>query len=193
MKKKSNIWIYLLTLMGIFIMFINSCKKDNNSANNSNNNHPNLKIGQNYEGGVIFYIDSTGEHGLICAPTNQSTGIQWYNGQYIYTNATGTSIGTGKTNTNTVIKIQGAGNYAANLCNTLTLNGYKDWFLPSKEELNLLFAQKEAGTVSGFTNNFFWSSSEEDNNFAYYQDFFLGTQTCGYKNAMAYVRAIRAF
>lgn len=39
-----------------------------------------LAIGQTYQNGIIFYLDSTGKHGLISAPTDQSTGMSWYDG-----------------------------------------------------------------------------------------------------------------
>src|SRR3989339_2063274 len=44
-------------------------------------------IGENYEGDITFYINGTGEHGLACAPSDQSTGIVWYS-RYVTTSAT---------------------------------------------------------------------------------------------------------
>ena len=44
-----------------------------------------LKIGSSYQGGIIFYLDSSKQHGLIAAPMDQSAGIQWYNGSNIST------------------------------------------------------------------------------------------------------------
>jgi hypothetical protein len=46
----------------------------------------------------------------------------------------GTVIGTGNTNTNLIVAVQGNGNYAAKICYDLVLNGYSDWFLPSRDE-----------------------------------------------------------
>ena len=45
-----------------------------------------LAIGDTHQGGIIFYLDASGCHGLISAPSDQSTGIQWYNGSNIKTN-----------------------------------------------------------------------------------------------------------
>lgn len=48
---------------------------------------------------------------------------------------------------------------AAAVCRDATHGGYIDWFLPSKDELNLMCGQK--GVVGGFASDFYWSSSEE--------------------------------
>ncbi len=123
---------------------------------------------------------------------NQSTGIIWYNGSYVTTGATATALGTGNANTNTIVNIQGAGSYAAKLCYDLLLNGYSDWYLPSKDELNKLYLNKTA--IGGFVSNFYWSSSEYDANNAWDQFFSNGgIQSSIIKFSTEYVRAVRAF
>ena len=149
-------------------------------------------IGMSYGGGIIFYIDGTGQHGLIAATSDQSADIQWYNGSYIVTGATATAIGTGNANTNTIVAVQGAGSYAASLCANLVLDGYADWYLPSKDELNELYLNKTA--VGGFASAYYWSSSEYDTTYAWIQTFANGSQNNYYAKANPnYVRAVRAF
>ena len=63
-----------------------------------------LAIGDNYQGGIIFWLDATGQHGLIAATTDQSTAIQWYNGTYRYTGTTGDGLYAGKMNTAMIIQ-----------------------------------------------------------------------------------------
>jgi len=150
-----------------------------------------LYVGMPYKGGVIAYIDSTGQHGLIAAPSDQSTGIQWYNGSYITTSATGTTIGTGQSNTTAIIAAQGAGSYAAKLCEDLVLNGYNDWFLPSKDELNMLYQNKDL--IGGFSSDVYWSSSDYYHDYAWYQFFNSGIPYYTTKDNTYRVRAVRYF
>ena len=148
-----------------------------------------LEIGQQYQGGIIAYLDGTGKHGLIAAPSDQSTGIQWYNGSYITTNATGTAIGTGQSNTTAIVTAQGAGNYAAKLCDDLVLNSYSDWYLPSMDELNKLFVNK----ITAF-GDYYWSSTEAGRDNAWYHatsDITAGGM--GGKQNTLRVRAVRTF
>jgi hypothetical protein len=158
-----------------------------------------LAIGQNYQGGIIFYLDASGCHGLISAPTDQSTGIGWYNGSYTNTTAFASCVGCGDGNTSMIVYNQGAGTYAAKLCSDLSLGGYSDWYLPSKYELNLMYqniGQGNAlglGNVGGFANNFYWSSTEDDSYSAWGQYFFSGYQLDDPKGTNYYVRAVRAF
>jgi hypothetical protein len=155
------------------------------------NGDNNLAIGQSYQGGIIAYIDSTGQHGLIAATADQSEGIQWYNGTNIVTGATGTAIGTGLTNTNAIIAVQGSGSYAASIARDYNGGGYTDWFLPSKDELNQLYENKTA--ISGFTDAWYWSSTEFNNDVAWLQIFSNGNQNDDIKANTYYVRAVRAF
>ncbi|MBA7573942.1 hypothetical protein ES708_15743 [subsurface metagenome] len=151
-----------------------------------------VAIGDSFGGGIVAYIDGTGEHGLIAATVDQSTGIQWYNGTNITTGATGTAIGTGQDNTTTIVTIQGIGNYAAQLCNDLTEGGYDDWFLPSQDELEQLYLNKVA--IGSFDDlGFYWSSSESNATFAWCQDFGSGNQSVPPKVATFRVRAVRYF
>jgi hypothetical protein len=158
-----------------------------------------LAIGQTYQGGIIFYLDASGCHGLISAQTDQSTSATWYNGNITVTNAVRDGVGAGKFNTERIIANQGVGNYAAQLCANYQGGNYGDWYLPSKYELNLMYqniGQGNAlglGNVGGFVNNFYWSSTEYGNNLAWGQNFANGNQFSGYKNLFDAVRSVRAF
>ena len=161
-------------------------------------------IGQYFQGGIVAYIlvsgdpgyDANTQHGLIAATSDQSTGIQWYNGSYTTKGAIGTAIGTGLSNTNAIITSQGASTaYAAGLARAYKGGGYTDWYLPSKDELNKLYAMKLLG-FGGFASGDYWSSTEFDNvynGFAWYQNFSNGSQDYVDKFLAFYVRAIRAF
>ena len=150
-----------------------------------------LTIGQSYQGGIIFWLDATGQHGLIAATADQSTGIQWYNGTYTTTNAVSDGIGAGMYNTERIIANQSTGSYAAQLCANYQGGGYGDWYLPSKYELNLLYAQRFA--VGGFASAYYWSSTEDNTTNAWGQGFDDGTRATTNKDYTYYVRAVRAF
>ena len=158
-------------------------------------------IGDSLEGGKVAYILQSGDtgydsnyiKGIIVATSNQSTGIQWYNGSFTTTSATGTAIGTGLSNTDAIIASQGATstNYAAGLARAYTGGGYSDWYLPSKDELNQLYINRVA--IGGFTSAFYWSSTEATQFFSWRQNLNDGTQDTLGKSGAYYVRAVRNF
>jgi hypothetical protein len=170
-----------------------------------------VSIGDSYRGGKVAYILQQGDpgydpdvqHGLIAATTDQSSGIKWRDLTNIITSATGTAIGTGLANTNSIITIQGATatNYAAGLARAYAGGGYNDWYLPSKDELNKLYLNKVA--IGGFTGTFYWSSTEgstsgQNQNYAWGQFFTNGLQkdydnSYGAKSTLQSVRAVRSF
>jgi hypothetical protein len=158
-----------------------------------------LAVGDNYQGGKVAYILVSGDpgyvagqmHGLIAAPTDQSTGIPWCSVNPTVTGATATALGTGNDNTSTIVASQGAGNYAAKMCSDLVLGGYNDWFLPSQDELNKLFLNKLA--IGGFASDTYWSSTETNNDYAWVQFIGDGNQYNISKLNTNYVRAVRAF
>jgi hypothetical protein len=124
---------------------------------------------------------------LYVYPVDNSTGIQWYNGTYTVTGATSTTDG--ETNTAAIVANQGAGAYAAYICDTLTAFGYSDWYLPSKDELNAMYLQKDV--IGGFTTDYYWSSAEGNNSYAWCQYFYSGYQNYYNKSTSIRVRCVR--
>ena len=80
---------------------------------------------------------------------------------------------------------------AIDRCRNLNLNGFNDWYLPSKTELNQLYNQRSA--IGGFADVNYWSSAEYDKFNAWVQHFDLGNQNFFSKGVTLYVRTIRAF
>tara|TARA_B110000211_G_scaffold181957_1_gene205946 strand:+ start:21 stop:1247 length:1227 start_codon:yes stop_codon:yes gene_type:complete len=158
-----------------------------------------LAIGDTFLGGIIFYLDGNGG-GLISAPSDQSSAAEWGCFGTSISGAEGTAIGTGNQNTIDIEAGCTTSGTAADICANLTLGGFSDWFLPSKDELEEMYlniGQGDAlglGNVGGFANNYYWSSTEVDLNDAWAQDFYSGLQFVSNKNDYyGSVRAVRAF
>ena len=169
-------------------------------------------------GGIVFYCDNTGIHGLEVSAVDQtpSTWGCWKtNGNdftYTAVGITGSAIGTGSANTAAILAVCGTAGGAgdANPSNpdggtqynaaataaAYSLNGYTDWFLPSESELNQLLINQPLIPVLLPTTTLYWSSTEIDSNSAWTQVFFnpnYNAPSAYVKYVTTGVRAIRAF
>ncbi|MBI5218774.1 MAG: DUF1566 domain-containing protein [Bacteroidia bacterium] len=148
-----------------------------------------VAVGDWFYGGIVFYTDGTG-HGLIAPQQYQSTGVEW--GCYGTSIPGATSLTDGASNTTAIVAACTTTPIAASICNDLTLNGYNDWFLPAKDQLNYLYQQRSL--VGGFSNYLYLSSSEANASLAWGQSFDDGYQS--YANKLAspgVVRCVRSF
>jgi hypothetical protein len=177
-----------------------------------------IAVGSLYGGGVVAYILQSGDpgyvagqcHGLIAAPTDQSSAAVWALSAYQNTAVPGvndnadTAIGTGSANTTAIIAQNGAGTgYAAGLAQAYSGGGYSDWYLPSKNELNELYLNRTAINTTAVANGgtafaaaYYWSSSEGDAYDAWLQHFGNGSQADfvkGLGSPAVSVRAVRSF
>lgn len=170
-------------------------------------------IGEYYGGGIVFYVYDNGQHGLIAAQTDLTpmvppgVGLPWYNGVIKACGTTGEGLGSGASNTATIVATQindnVLGNFAARACAdySVSIGGitYGDWYLPSIYELTLLHQQKIV--VGGFISDAYWSSNEfyifgTTPSTALTYQFNNGTPGVNYvpkSSNTAAVRAIRAF
>ncbi|MCH3916109.1 MAG: chitobiase/beta-hexosaminidase C-terminal domain-containing protein [Spirochaetia bacterium] len=142
-------------------------------------------------GGKVFYDKGSYSDGwryLEAAPYDEGYYI-W--GGYGTSVSTYTAIGTGKANTEAIVGALGSGTYAARLCYDKTLNGYRDWFLPSRDELYEMYRQRNS--IGGFRSDWYWSSSQSSDCSAYSVDFYDGSKVDSHRGSNNYVRAVRAF
>jgi len=137
------------------------------------NELPEYQVGDFAEGGIVFYVNETGEHGLVAAVEDLGL-FEWGCYEEEVNGADETSIGTGYQNTLDIV-IQGCvtqngGMTAAQAALEAEVNGYSDWYLPSKDELAELIntvgqggAESNGGAAGNFyTLSRYWSSSEKN-------------------------------
>jgi len=151
-------------------------------------------------GGLIFYDKGNSSGGwryLEAAPASTETKIRWGT---LGTDAGGkkTGIGDGKENTQSVLAAMnqlGESAPAVQYCVNMNFGGFRDWFLPSKAELNLMFSNLKMNGLGGFKNEWYWSSSEENTSRSWRQSFNDGSQGTNYNNKddTYIVRAVRRF
>lgn len=146
-------------------------------------------IGDVYQGGIVFYLDGNGG-GLIAAPTDQST-APWGCSRIIM-GGTQFTIGSGAANTAAIVNDCDEVGIAAKICNDLTIDGYTDWFLPSKAELELMSENLHTQGLGGFQSGDYWSSTEYNADDAWAMRM-GGTAGIVFKGFTYRVRAVRAF
>jgi hypothetical protein len=164
-------------------------------------------------GGFVFYVTDDGLHGLEAAPVDQAKSSSWGCYGTRISEGNDKAIGSGAQNTAEIMAGCKKDNIAARIADAYTLNGYDDWFLPSKNELNEMWLKladsdgdgrnsgpEDSNNLGGFTVDNYWSSSEVAKSTAWFQTFFSGNQLGGVKyhkqndkNKKYRVRAIRAF
>ena len=136
---------------------------------------------------------------LEAAPFDQSAGAKWGCFRRAIRGARGTAIGTGKQNTEDIIAACSDVDTAAALCANLSLNGFADWFLPSRDELAAMYARlKRRGRLrcaESVADNFsYWTSTQQTTDMANHIDFAdAGRQHYDDKDYPRRVRAMRAF
>jgi hypothetical protein len=119
---------------------------------------PYYTVGQNVQGGIVFYVDCTGQAGLIAATADQGSGIP-YGCQGTVTGATGTAVYSGAANTTAILAACTTPGIAAQLCRNYNGGGYTDWYLPSSDELQLMYnVWPLLNLTSGLMT--YWSSTE---------------------------------
>jgi uncharacterized protein len=153
-------------------------------------------------GGFIFYEnpnhEGDGWRYLEAAPFDQSAGAQWGCFRRAIAGACGTAIGTGKQNTLDMIAACSEAGTASQLCAALSVNGVRGWYLPSRDELALMYRNLKAAGIGDFrdggvADNFtYWASSQQTADMAVHVDFAdLGRQHGDDKDFPRRVRAIR--
>jgi len=116
-------------------------------------------------GGYVIQISPNGKHGLVVAMQDQGFST-WYEANDLLSNPS---------------------NHDADG------KEFSDWRLPTKRELNLMYVVYNNGNAASLQVNYYWSSTEGDNDNAWGQEMYDGTQANDDKDGPGIVRAVRAF
>jgi hypothetical protein len=143
-----------------------------------------LKVGSKYQGGVVVYLDKTGRNGLIVAEREFGSAV-WGEDGNIGANGNGIADGTGMENTKKIVELASSKikkgvfrnkeiliSTAARLCLESNYNGYNDWYLPTKAEIELIINSNNIKKTSLYnlilnSHTSIWSSYEYDYSEAY--------------------------
>jgi hypothetical protein len=164
-----------------------------------------VAIGDTYQGGTVAYILQSGDpgyvsgtqHGIIDGGDQGSASFGCAG--TVITGARGTALGTGNQNTTDILNGCAVLGIAARVCAGLSQNGYSDWYLPSRDELDKLILVKNqlaSFPVSGFilTSSQYISGTIFQVNYVYVYDVTNARWLSGsYKFSPYNVRAIRSF
>lgn len=177
-----------ILILAIVIGF-GSCKKEVEV------NSP-YHIGQYLNGGIVAYIDATGQHGLITDTIDAYGHCNWSVDGDIVVN-TNTMYNSGASNTLNIIHRESIEmGYAAYwaTCNYYTSN-YSDWFLPSKDELNFIYKNNSKFLcLKNKSNNNYWTSSNDSTRInVWVQNFTNGKQLIVNQLDSASVMKVRKF
>ena len=157
------------------------------------------EIGDFNHGGVIFWIDPTDDtHGLVCAVNDQSIAAEW--GCENVAVATATAFGSGSTNVEAIEAACTTAGTAADIVSNLSMNGFDDWFFPSRFEMDYVYSNRTiintTAIVNGggnLSNGKYWTSSQFNEYLAISYRFSDGVSDVDPKSTTLNVRAIRAF
>ena len=196
----------LKAIVLIFILMFTACTKNSETKT--------YKIGDTGPaGGIVFYDKGNTDGGwryLEAAPASSEFFAEW--GLAFFSLETEMDIGTGKRNTALIVaalnKIRETAGRAARLADDMNINGFNDWFLPSWNELDLMYTNLHKQGLGEFKNDYYWSSSSyyylssssyyEDDALGAYNRFFDGDDTGDggavyARNQICRVRAVRSF
>ena len=151
-------------------------------------------------GGWIFYDKgrfSDGWRYMEAAPEDiASSNINWTKNSTLSSIGTDSGIGAGKNNTKLIMASEVSSGGAAQECSDYSFNGYKDWFLPSIDELELMYYNlhlKGLGVFIGSSiGSEYWSSSEYNLSSALTIHFFNGQSSIEPKNTGAFYAKVRS-
>lgn len=163
-------------------------------------------VGEFYGGGIVVYVDYTGQHGLVASLVDVAIG-QKYSNILAQLGVSGESDWNGSENTNAVVNQSGHTSSSAKLCLDYTNTDYgtgifDDWYLPSRGEMNNIWDNLQVVQQALTTDNnpqtttllnTYWTSTEYNADSAWIFTWINGTVAKDKKNQQKSIRAVRSF
>lgn len=147
---------------------------------------------KSYAGGYIFYLEANGT-GIVAGKSDLNSNAPWGCSSMSIGSGTGSAIGTGQANTDSIVANCPDTLSAAYFCNSSNAAGYSDWYLPSEKELEMMYLRLQQKGVGNFANNYYWTSTPVSSNTAQHVLFTNGDVSFSTKSNLHYVRAARNF
>jgi hypothetical protein len=150
-----------------------------------------LYIGMQYKGGIIFYLHPTVPGGLLVSNDDLSSNSIWACSSDV-PGALGKGVGSGYDNSQAILGVCGSSG-AVKLCEDYVYGKYDDWYLPSYDELALIYKNLKETDKEKFAIGYYWSSTQKDANYALRYGFLGGNYGEALKSSSQFVRAVRKF
>lgn len=165
-----------------------------------------LAYGSRHAGGIVFHLEPGGSHGLVCS--EKDLGVAYWGGKWrIDAKGKGIANGEGMANSRKILELASwftmeEGIHiakkidmvtAARLCLESDHNGFTDWYLPTIDELRLIYLHLKARKLATFDAHNYWSSNEDYESTAFYFYFGNGSVRSINKTTMFSVRGVRRF
>jgi hypothetical protein len=151
-------------------------------------------------GGIVFYDAGSYENGwryLEAAPEDIPGAWPWGAAGQTVRGVSANGIGSGRINTKiaaSFFDLAGETMTAAQLADAYEYDGFNDWFLPSKDEIDLLYTNLRTKGLYGFKNGWYWTSSQHGSSSTVLKHFGNGAwEDGGSRNQSRYIRTIRRF
>ncbi len=150
-----------------------------------------LYIGLEYKGGIIFYINPMKDGGFLVSKDDLSGSYPWGCSGLSIKGAGSRTVGSGDVNTNEILASCNTG--AAKLCADYKVGKYDDWYLPSYDELALIYKNLKETGLEKFSIGYYWSSTQINTVSAYRYGFLGGNEGDAEKSTNQFVRAVRKY
>lgn len=154
-----------------------------------------LALGLFYEGGYIFYLDSTKLHGMVMSENDVTTLSRWGCPIKKVVGAQSEAVGAGQSNTAAILAACTDPNTAADYCDKYVLGSYNDWFLPSVGEMSLIYQNLVSKGIGKYVSGFYWTSTQDPTSAGFARIVRFddgGTQSAG-KDNLSPIKAVRKF